>query len=224
MVHQGATGRSARHCSSSTRALHRSRARAAPVLPTLIRRLAPALRLLDAGTLGLLLTNNSVKALYALHRLRVAASRMGVVVIVEVAGLLLLVPSYGGAGAAGAYCIASWTGAALVFVKYLRIEHALIASSVTVRRYATALVPCCAVMGVTRFTGDVTSGALLVLALLVYAVAVRHLDLLTDADLAPLKGLLPQGTAGRHRASTRDQARVPASLGSLGLSRIGRST
>src|SRR5664280_742565 len=81
------------------------------------------LQLLDVGTLGLLLTNMLVKGMCALGQAPRVARRMPIAVAVELTGLALLVPSFGGQGAATAYCLGAWAGVLLLGPVYLQEQQ-----------------------------------------------------------------------------------------------------
>ena len=158
------------------------------------------LRLLDVGTIGLLLTNNSVKGLYAIHRPRAAALRMPWVVLLESVCLVVLVPRFGATGAAAAYCVASLSGACLLYGSYLRLQGAWPTTWATAGRYLASLGPCALIMLVSHWTDEISSLLLLAAAMSVYAILSFRTGLVTEDDLNAIFGRFTP-IRGRHSAS-----------------------
>jgi O-antigen/teichoic acid export membrane protein len=81
---------------------------------------ADLVRIITIGTTGAIAIDMLLKALYARGRATTVAVRMPGVVVVQLIGMLVLVPELGAIGAAISYAAANWIGAGLLAMAYLR--------------------------------------------------------------------------------------------------------
>ncbi len=145
---------------------------------------APVLRLLAVGSLGLILAGMQLKALFARDLAARAVAPMVASAVVELAGIVLLVPVSGALGAAEAFTAGSWAGALALAVVYRRAVGRLSVRPLRVAGYLLALA--------------VTGGALAAADALpaVAAVPVIAVALLLFLALAALAGVLPTELTG----------------------------
>ena len=99
------------------------------------------LRVLAAGTLGALMTNMLMLSLFAIGYGRQVGRRMSITVMVDVMGLVTLVPGHGALGAAYSYLIASYVGAALLALLYLKALQVRLPGPRRLAAYAAGLAP-----------------------------------------------------------------------------------
>jgi|SRR5450755_74466 O-antigen/teichoic acid export membrane protein len=147
------------------------------------------LRVLAAGTLGALMTNMLMVSLLAAGYGRQIARRMSISVIVEVTGLVTLVPGHGALGAAYSYLIASYVGAALLALLYLKALQVRMLGPRRLAAYAAGLAPTAVVFALAGLSSTPLAWALIVTGLCLFLLPARRMRLITDADLRVLQSL-----------------------------------
>lgn len=144
---------------------------------------ANLVRLLDIGTLGLILTAWYNKALFAQGQGGATARRMPVGAAIEVVALVVLVPSYGVVGAAIAFCVGSWSAALLLMAAY-RSRHGLELPQLRgLWRHAVALAVPLPLLMLTWVVPHLAGLVLIAAALVLHLVGARLLGLITDRDV-----------------------------------------
>ena len=147
------------------------------------------LRVLAAGTLGALITNTLMLSLLANGYGRQVARRMSIAVVVEVTGLVTLVPGHGALGAANSYLIASYAGAVLLAMLYLKALQARMPGPRWLAAYAAGLAPTAAVFALADLSPTPLAWALIVTGPCLFLFPARRMRLITDADLKVLQSL-----------------------------------
>ncbi|AGL17162.1 oligosaccharide flippase family protein [Actinoplanes sp. N902-109] len=99
---------------------------------------ATLIRVLTAGTVALIAADLLVKALYAQGLAGAVARRAPIAVLVQLTGLLLLVPRWGTTGAAVAFALGATTGAVLLAAVYLTYHRPGRVAGGTFAAYAVA--------------------------------------------------------------------------------------
>lgn len=151
------------------------------------------LRLLAIGTVGLVVTNNAMKGLYAVHQAKRVARLLPLAAVVEIAVAVVLIPRIGATGSAAAYCAATWLGATLLLIAYVTAQRPALPAARTVGRFAAALLPAAGLLAASAAFGTALAWVLITAALIVYLGLARTLRLFGDEDiervLGPLRAL-----------------------------------
>jgi O-antigen/teichoic acid export membrane protein len=150
---------------------------------------AGVLRLLTIGTVGLIAMDVLLKTLNA-RELRAVARWVPAALAVETIALAVLVPRWGVSGAAVAFIVATWAGAAALARVYRREYRPRWCDRRTFLRYLLALVPLVGLLGVADAVPSPAALAAIAAGLLLYAAAVVRLRLLRDDDIRRVRGLL----------------------------------
>jgi O-antigen/teichoic acid export membrane protein len=148
---------------------------------------APLLQILTVGTLGLLTMEMMLKALNARELSAALAWRVPVTLAAEVAALLIAVPLWGAAGAAIAFAVASWFGAALLGILYVRHFQPAAPRLSIVARYLLALTPLVGTLLAARGLPDLIAVAVILAGLAAYAVLALRVGLVREQDLARIR-------------------------------------
>ena len=147
------------------------------------------LRVLAAGTLGALMTNMLMFSLLASgHGLQVGR-RMSISVMVEVTGLVILVPGHGALGAAYSYLIANYVGATLLAPLYLKALQVRMPRPRWLAAYAAGVAPTAVAFALADRSPTPLAWGLIVTAPCLFLLPARRMRLITDADLRVLQSL-----------------------------------
>lgn len=155
------------------------------------------LRVLAAGTVGALMTDMLVKALFAAGRGRQVARQMPIAVATEITGLVILVPRYGALGAAFSYLLASAVSVILLAPLYLKVVQVRPAISPKTFLYVLGFAPTAAIFAVAGRAPTLIAWVLIAAGTLVFVLPARRMGLITDADVSVLNGLRPGGPGRR---------------------------
>jgi competence ComEA-like helix-hairpin-helix protein len=156
---------------------------------------APLLRLLAIGSIGALGTGIFGKALQALGKRGAAAFGTVGALVVELALIAALVPSFGAEGAATAFTIGAWSGGLFLAVRYFQHQKVSLPAASSLSRYALALSFLSALSLAGAFLSATVALAWLVLAVAAYAGSLLLFRLVTLSELRRLgsvaAGLVP---------------------------------
>ena len=144
------------------------------------------LRVLAAGTLGALITNLLMVSLVAIGCHRQIGWRMFVTAVVEVIGLVTLVPDHGALGAAYAYLMASYAGVALLVPLYLKAVQVRLPAPRRLAAYVAGIAPTAVLFALADRSPAPLAWALIVAGTCLFLLPARRMRLITDADLAVL--------------------------------------
>ncbi|WP_345420108.1 oligosaccharide flippase family protein [Pseudonocardia xishanensis] len=180
------------------------------VLPAGYGGAAAVARVITLGTLGLLVADMLLKALFARGFAGAVAVRVPIAVAVQLAALVVLVPRLGAVGAAWAFAAGTWTTALLLGVEYRRRFRPAAVRPTTVGRWLVAVAPLVAVLAVAEAVPAPFDLVAAVGGLVAYAVVAVLTGLVAPADLAVVRARVP----GLRRASAADPA--PAIAGGAG--------
>ncbi|MGH3185841.1 MAG: polysaccharide biosynthesis C-terminal domain-containing protein [Streptosporangiaceae bacterium] len=147
------------------------------------------LRVLAAGTLGALVADMLIKSLFAAGHRREIGWLMPVAAMVEVLGLVVLVPRYGAVGAAWSYLIAVYVAVALLVPVHLRAFQVRLPRVRRVASYVLGLAPTAVAFILASRTPAVLSWALIVTGFALFTIPARRIRLITDADVRFLQEL-----------------------------------
>lgn len=147
-------------------------------------------RILDVGTLGLILTAWYNKALFAQGRGVIAARWVPLGVVAELAALAVLVPRFGVLGAAIAFGVGSWGAALPLLWAYSRFHRLASPSVRTVLRHSAALFAALLPLILTWFLPHPVGLALMAVALVVHLTVARALRIVTDEDMGRLRSVV----------------------------------
>ena len=147
------------------------------------------LRVLAAGTLGALITNMLMEAMCAIGYGRQVGRRMSIAVVIDVIGLVVLVPGHGALGAAYSYLIASYVGVALLVPLYLKALQVRLPAPRRLAAYAAGLAPTAVVFALADRAPTPADWALIVTGACLFLFPARRMRLITDADLTVLQAL-----------------------------------
>ncbi len=147
------------------------------------------LRVLAAGTLGALMTNMLMVSLLAVGYGRQVGRRMFISVMVEVTGLVILVPGHGALGAAYSYLIASYVGATLLALLYLKALRVRMLGPRWLAAYAAGLAPTAIVFALAGLSPTPLAWGLMVTGPCLFLFPARRMRMITDADLRVLQSL-----------------------------------
>jgi O-antigen/teichoic acid export membrane protein len=147
------------------------------------------LRVLAAGTLAALMTNLLMEALCASGYGHQVGRRMSIAVVVEVIGLVALVPGRGALGAAYSYLIASYVGVALLMPLYLRALQVRLPTLRRLAAYGAGLAPTAVVFALADRAPTPAAWALIISGAFLFVLSARRMRLITDADLMALQAL-----------------------------------
>ncbi len=160
-------------------------------------------RILDLGTLGLILTAWYNKALFAQGRGDISARWVPVGAVVEVVALAVLVPLAGAEGAAVAFVVGSWTAALPLAWAYARLHSLGRPALRPALRHTLALLAMVPLLLLARTVPAVVGVALLAVALAVHLGVARLLGVIDRGDVDRLRSAvdrrLPPALAGRLR-------------------------
>jgi O-antigen/teichoic acid export membrane protein len=145
------------------------------------------LRLIAAGTLGALMTNMLMKSLFAGGYGRQVGRRMFVVVMVEVVGLVTLVPRYGPVGAGISYLLASYSGASLLGYLYLRVHQIRLPSPRQSGAYVAGVMPTALAFFLAGRSAGPVAWGLIAAGVALFIWPARRMRLIRDADLSALR-------------------------------------
>lgn len=151
-------------------------------------------RVIALGAAGLIVGDMLLKALFARGLARAAAVRIPLAALAEVTTMALLVPGHGATGAAAGFAVGAWVGVGVLGVVYLR-HHPV--GPFPVRRalaWSAASGVLAGLLGVAAAAGPGLDLAVIVLALLAYAVLAVVLGAVPAEDLARARGLLARLT------------------------------
>ena len=148
------------------------------------------LRLLAAGTLGIIACDVAVKALFAVGRAPVAAALMPWAVAVETALLVVLVPRWGLTGAATAGCVGAWVGAVGVGVAYWRIQRPEPVPRGPAARWLLAVGASAALLAVANVAGPLT-WVVVVAAIITYVVSCVRLQVIEPELVGQVRSRVP---------------------------------
>ncbi|WP_067499388.1 glycosyltransferase family 39 protein [Actinoplanes sp. TFC3] len=154
---------------------------------------AGLIRILTAGTLALIAADLLVKVLYARGRATTVARCAPAAVLVQLAGLVILVPRWGTTGAAVAFALAAMTGASLLGAAYLNYHWPGLVRRRVLGSYLLAIgVLIAGLLVASRLSGP---GDLLVIgvAVVAYAALVIGLGLVRRDELEHVRQRLPTG-------------------------------
>jgi O-antigen/teichoic acid export membrane protein len=156
------------------------------------------LRVLAAGTLGALVTNMLMESLFAIGYGRRAGRRMSLTVVVEVAGLVTLVPGHGAVGAAYAYLLASYAGVALLVPLYLKALQVRLPAPRRLAAYAAGLAPTAGTFALADRSPTPLAWALIAVGTCLFLFPARRMRLITDDDLGVVRVLLARPARSRY--------------------------
>src|SRR5262249_55043816 len=112
------------------------------VFPTSFQDSADLARVITIGTLGLIVGDMLLKALFALGKAGAVAKRIPLGALAQLVAMAVLVPRFGALGAAASFALGAWTVAGLLAPVYLR-HHRPTCTALTVppsvARWAAAL-------------------------------------------------------------------------------------
>jgi len=160
------------------------------------------LRVLAVGTLGALTMNMLMEGLCASGYGRQVGRRISITVVVDVIGLVTLVPGHGALGAAYSYLISSYLGAAVLLPLYLKVVQVRLPAPRWLATYAAGLAPSAVVFAFADRSPTPIAWALLVAGTCIFLLPARRMRLITDADMSVLRTL----RAGLKRRSPRTAA------------------
>jgi len=155
------------------------------------------LRVLAAGTLGALVTSMLMESLCAMGYGSQIGRRMSITVLVDVTGLVTLVPGHGALGAAYSYLIAGYVGVALLVPLYLKALLVRLPSPRWLARYAAGLTPTAVMFALANRSPAPVAWALIFAGVCFFLLPARRMRLITDADLSALRLLRARFTARR---------------------------
>ena len=147
------------------------------------------LRVLAAGTLGALMADMLIKSLFAAGHRREIGWLMPVAVMVEVLGLVVLVPRYGDLGAAWSYLIAVYVAVVLLVPVHLRAFRVRLPRASQVTSYVLGLAPTAVAFVLAGRTPAQLAWPLIVTGLALFTIPARRMQLITDADVRFLQQL-----------------------------------
>jgi O-antigen/teichoic acid export membrane protein len=145
------------------------------------------LRLIAAGTLGALMTDMLMKALFAGGHGRQVGRRMFVAVTVEVVGLAILVPRYGPVGAGVSYLLASCSGMALLGFLYLRVSRLRLPSLRQAAFYVGGITPTALAFFLADRVATPLAWALITVGAVLFIWPARRMGLIEDTHLDALR-------------------------------------
>src|SRR5262249_22190940 len=152
--------------------------------PSQYEEAANILRILTIGTLGLLTADMLRKALYARGLTASVARRVPIALMAEVVALVVAVPRWGGVGAAVAFAVGSWTGAALLgHVAACHFRPSWPSPKVAMR-YPLALAPLVVLLAAADVAPKLLALAAVAVGLVLYAVTAVRTRLVRDDDVA----------------------------------------
>ncbi len=152
-------------------------------------------RAITVGTTGLIVADMLLKALLARGLATAVATRVPFAVAAELVALLVLVPRWGGTGAAAAFAVGTWTAAALLASAYLRQYWPGWVQVRTAVRWSFAMGLLALVLFAAALVPRPADLLLIAVGLAVYAAAVVALRLVPEADLAALRARLRRPAA-----------------------------
>ncbi len=188
-------------------------------------------RIVTFGTLGLIVVDMLLKALYARGAAAAVARRIPIAVAAELVAILVVVPQFGAAGAAVAFAIGSWVAAVLLGVFYLRQQPFTRLPVEAVARYVTAIAVLLLGLAIADVGPQWLQLPAIAMATGAYAFAALRLRVVRDEDVtrvaAVLHRLLPSKRTSASSPDPSTPARssragaflrhAPIVVGSLGL-------
>ena len=161
------------------------------------------LRIMTVGTFALFTADLLLKALYARGLAVRVAHRAPIAVVVQLAGLLVLVPRWGTTGAAVAYTVGCATAAVLLGTAYLGYQRPGRLRVRTAAAYALATGVLVAALLVARALPARADLVVIVAGCLVYAVLTVVLRLVRPAEVARARAALGRLAAPLRRRPVR---------------------
>ena len=171
------------------------------------------LRVLAAGTLGALMADMLIKSLFAAGHRREIGWLMPVAAMVEVLGLVVLVPRYGAVGAAWSYLIAVYVAVALLVPVLLRAFQVRLPRGRQVTSYVLGLAPTAVAFILAGRTPAALAWALIVTGFALFTIPARRMLLITDADMRFLQELRTRLTGPRPRRDLPQGQELPEPTG-----------
>jgi len=159
------------------------------LLPSTYSNAQTLLRVLAAGTVGALITNMLMEGLFVLGYGRQIGRRMSVAVVVDIVGLVTLVPRYGSLGAAFSYLMASYIGVAVLVPLYIKAVQVRLPSPRWLTTYAAGLVPTGVMFALANSSPAPLAWALVLTGMCFSLFPARRIRLITDADLSALRAV-----------------------------------
>jgi O-antigen/teichoic acid export membrane protein len=153
---------------------------------------AAEIRVVTVGTLGLLTMDMVLKALNARELHTAVARLVPVALLVEVVALAAAVPRWGPLGAAAAFALGSWTGAALLSRVYVAAFRPVRIRFGVAARYLLALAPFAGVLALADRLPLTLVMPAIAGGLGLYAVAAVRLRLTREDDVARVLAVLPR--------------------------------
>jgi O-antigen/teichoic acid export membrane protein len=147
-------------------------------------------RVIAVGTLGMIVVDMLVKALYARGLAAAAAVRVPVAVAAEVVTMVVLVPGHGVLGGAIGYAVGAWTGVGVVAGLYLRHHRAGRLPLRRVAGWATATTVLVGLLAAAAASGPAFDVALVALAFVAYGGLAVLLGAVPSEDVARARGVL----------------------------------
>jgi len=147
------------------------------------------LRVLAAGTLGALLADMLIKSLFAAGHRREIGWLMPVAAMVEVLGLVVLVPRYGALGAAWSYLIAVYVAVVLLVPVHLHAFQVRLPRGRQVTSYLLGLAPTAVAFALASSTPAQLAWPLIVTGFALFTIPARRMRLITDEDVRFLRQL-----------------------------------
>ncbi len=151
---------------------------------------AGLVRIIDVGTLGLILTAWFNKALFAQGRGGVGARIVPVGAALEIVALAVLVPLWGATGAAVAFAVGSWSAALPLMWSYSRFHRLPGVPASRVIRHATAVLATIPVLALTFVAPHLLGLALLALALVTHLLVARAVGVVGPQDVERVRSAL----------------------------------
>jgi O-antigen/teichoic acid export membrane protein len=157
------------------------------VLPAGYGAAAAAVRVISLGTIGLLVADMLLKALFARGFATAVAARVPFCAVVQVAALVVLVPRLGALGAAWAFAAGTWTTVLLLGVEYRRRFRPGRVRLTTLGRWGLALGPLLALLALADAATAPFALPAAVAGLLGYALVAVRVGLVSPAELAAVR-------------------------------------
>jgi O-antigen/teichoic acid export membrane protein len=160
-------------------------------------------RAITVGTTGLIVADMLLKALLARGLATAVALRVPVAVAVQLVALVVLVPRFGGLGAAMSFAAGAWAAAALLASAYLRQYWPGWLRMRTAAGWLVATGALALVLAAATMVPRPVDLLLIAVGLACYAAIVVRLRLVPEADLAKVRARLRRqaapSTEGRRR-------------------------
>ncbi len=163
-------------------------------------------RLIAVGTLGLVVGDMLLKALFARGLAGTAAARIPAAAIAEVATMALLVPGYGATGAAAGFAVGAWVGVGALGTVYLRHHRPGTLPARAAAGWLVAATGLTGVLALAAHAGPALDLAFIALALVVYAVLAVRLGAVPAAELDRARAWIARATGASARVEAGEGA------------------